>query len=345
MTNTLTEESQTLTFIAYRGHQIENRHQVHLAISGRNATKRTLDTYPLYFNPPRTKGLDNPNNQAFSTFFRSAAKPFQAVPLITNNAYKTLSSEELAVICASHTASTDHLNHITNILKKAGLSHKSLECGAHDPIDINAQALLSKNGLSPERIHNNCSGKHAGMLLACIDNNYPTEGYLSPTHPLQEEISDHLKHLSGLSQIETAVDGCGVPTYYLPLSTMATLYEQLITDPLHQPIVQAMTTHPELAGGKNRIDSLIMKASKGNLLAKVGADGLICIGNINKQAGLAFKVADGSTEIRNIAIIQLLEDLEWLESNQINMCNLKTVFSSKRFNTLGETVGHYQFLA
>ncbi|HEY9746519.1 MAG TPA: asparaginase, partial [Oculatellaceae cyanobacterium] len=254
-----------------------------------------------------------PGAGQLATFFRSSAKPFQAFPLVAAGCADQLSTEELAVICASHTGSERHIALVQQILGKANLTPDALQCGPHPPLDDEARQKLREQGVSPTSVHNNCSGKHAGMLFYCRAAGLDTTSYLNPKHPLQQCIIEGLRRFSGVQEIPLAVDGCGAPVFYLPLSAMATLYAHLGSEAALAPIRQAMTAYPELVGGEGRVDTVIMQVSRGQLLAKVGADGVLCVSRVGQGEGLAVKLADGSNTVRDLAVVAILHRLGWLD--------------------------------
>jgi len=182
-------------------------------------------------------------------FLRSSLKPLQAVPLV--EAYDDLGDDEIAIACASHQAEPAQLEAVRKLLARAGASADDLENG-------------TEKGRPEGKLGHNCSGKHAGMLAACRANGWPFEGYRLPDHPLQRRIREIL------GEHPRAIDGCGVPTYALPLSEMATVFDRV-----PQPIRAAMRARPELVGGEGADDTDLMRA-RPELIAKRGAEGLFC---------------------------------------------------------------------
>jgi L-asparaginase II len=212
------------------------------------------------------------------TFMRSAAKPFQALPLV--RARDDLSSAEVAIACASHRASPEQLAAVDALLARSGSSEEALECGP-------------ENG---SRLRHNCSGKHAGMLAVCAARGWPREGYRLPDHPLQREIlgivSVAAEH--ALAEIPTATDGCGVVTFGVSLERMAHMFSRLVRGELEGggAVVAAMTAHPGLVEGPGRAATEVMVVLPG-AVAKGGAEGLLCIG-LPDGTGYALKAEDGA---------------------------------------------------
>lgn len=263
-------------------------------------------------------GVGNP---AMVTFFRSAAKPIQAVPIITSGAadHFGLSSEELAIVVASHSGADQHTKAVSGILDKIGAKEEDLRCGVHMPMDPDAARELVRTGKKPEQLHHNCSGKHAGMLALCRFRGYPLEGYYKPQHPVQAEILQSLSTFTGIppERILVGVDGCGVPVFAIPLANMAVGYARLCDPSWGDPqtraaagrIVNAMTQYPVLVGGQGRLDTLLMEVAGGRLISKSGAEGIQCIGLPSRGLGIACKIDDGSSRPVGVIVLEVLKQL------------------------------------
>jgi L-asparaginase II len=275
-----------------------------------------------------------------ATFIRSAAKPFQALPLLLTGAVESMSSEALAISCASHTGTEAHVRVVEELLQKARLGPANLQCGADWPVDPVRRRKLRQIGKPASSIYHNCSGKHAGMLFCCQQNGWPIETYLDPEHPLQKMILKTLLQATGLTSIPLATDGCGAPVFYLPLSAMARLYAQLGSDVFFAPLREAMTKHPNLVGGPGRVDTAIMQTSGGRIVAKVGADGVLCVANSQEKLGLALKIADGDARIRNFALVETLCRLGWLTKEETEDSRLTIHREARRLNSQGKEVGN-----
>jgi L-asparaginase II len=310
---------------AYRGEFSENRFTGWLAVSD--------NTGHLLYSTP---GIE----QA-ATFFRSSAKPFQAMPLIQEGFYHDLSVEELAIACASHSATSTHLAYVQKILQKAEMSEEALLCGPHPPLDESANDELKRLHQKPHAIHNNCSGKHAAMLYYCKRSGLDYKTYLDFEHPLQVKILNNLKVWTGLKDIYRAIDGCGAPVFYLSLPHMATLYAKLSTDEMARPIVQAMTTHPFLIGDEQRVDTVLMKATQGKLLAKVGADGVLGVCRVGTGEGFILKMDDGSNEIRDKVAVSALKEIGWLNDEELSHPGIVSFLGSERKNSQEKTIGRF----
>jgi L-asparaginase len=295
--------------------------------------------WAVWSNAAGTETSCTPGAEHIATFIRSAAKPFQALPLVLTGASQALSSETLAISCASHTGTEVHIRLVEALLKQSDLKVSDLQCGADWPVDGLRRRALRQAGEPANAIYHNCSGKHAGMLFCCRQNGWPIENYLDAEHPLQRMIVENLQKLTGLTEIPLAVDGCGAPVFYLPLPVMARLYASLGSEPLFAPLREAMLAHPELVGGPGRVDTAIMQASGGKILAKVGADGVLCVANPNSQQGLALKIADGSAAIRNFALVEILVTLGWLSAQEAKDPRLSEHREARRLNSQRKTIG------
>jgi L-asparaginase II len=272
-------------------------------------------------------------NRIFYT--RSCAKPFQAYPLLSSGAFKKfkITPEELAVCCASHAGTKIHTEKVLNILKKAGLNENHLKCGVHPPLDENTKKNLVKNNKPFTALHNNCSGKHAGMLAVCVHNCWNVDSYLDYNHHLQKEILELTKTFCGIKKIyPESLDGCKAPISSMPLYKMGTGYLNLFSDEYGKIIKKAFTENPFLIGGGGRLDTEIIKATNGRLIAKVGAEGLCIVVNTLKNQSLVVKIIDANIQARSIAVLESLKQLKWLTDEEFNNrdilslsnCDIKT---------------------
>jgi L-asparaginase II len=253
-----------------RGDVVESRHRVHGAAvrDGR---------------PVATAG-----DPRIVAFFRSAAKPIQALPLVRARA--DLADEEIAIACASHLARPEQLAPVRRLLAKAGATEDDLECGPE-----------------PTRIEHNCSGKHAGMLALCRVRGWPSEGYRLAGHPCQAAMLAEVAAAAEVdgSDIPTAVDGCGVVTFALSLERMAHAFSRLPALEGGDVVCRAMQGHPDLIRGPSSPDTLLMRALPG-WFAKGGAEGVLCASSPD-GLGVALKVEDGSWRALPSALAAFLE--------------------------------------
>jgi len=258
-------------------------------------------------------------------WWRSTAKPFQAVPLLVSGAADrfSVSDAELALICASHSGEPQHVEAVGALLSRAGLTAGQLGCGAHPPYHAASAADLIRRGESPTVLHNNCSGKHAGMLLQVLHQGTDLARYLEPEHPVQRAILAAVAHHAGLEPgaIGIAIDGCSAPTFALPLAALARACAALAValagegEPALGRIARAMAAHPANVGGTGRLDTILMQAAPGRLIAKVGAEGIYALAALAPAGpiGVALKIADGVAErARTALVLHLVERLALL---------------------------------
>ena len=244
------------------------------------------------------------------TFFRSAAKAFQAIPFITSGAADVFefSEEEIALACASHSGEPQHVKLAGSMLLKAGLTQEDLKCGAHAPFNEAESQRLLRAGYKPTQLHNNCSGKHAAMLAFAKHIGADIATYDSFDNRIQKRILKCVADLTEVpeSDIKIGIDGCAAPNFALPVAAMAKSFANLIrptkfpeiTQKACYRIVSAMIAHPELIGGTDRLDTQLMQAAPGRIISKVGADGVWLCGVLPSDKystglGIALKVADG----------------------------------------------------
>lgn len=323
--------NQSLLAVETRGGQEENSHLGWLLVT--NAQQDIVYT--------------TPGGEAIQTFFRSSAKPFQALPLVSSGLYSNLSQPELAITLSSHIGSPVHIELVRAVLRKAGLGESALRCGPVYPLDESSSITLKYMKLGPSPLYNNCSGKHAGMLYYCRSHTLDIERYLEPEHPLQRIILEGIVRLcrnrhSPDIMPEVAVDGCGAPIFYMPLKSMADLYVQLLVNDELLPLREAMQAYPEFIGGKGRVDTELMRITAGRCIAKVGADGVMVVANTEKKQAMALKVADGSQLIRNSIIVEALYRFGWISEVEYQAPELQVHRAYYRKNTQGKSVGELQ---
>jgi L-asparaginase II len=298
--------------VIWRGSIAESRHRVQAAVSdpaGR-LVAATADAHAV-------------------TTFRSAAKPFQLLPLVERGHADRFGfdDETLAVMAASHTGSAYHLDLVRRILARLELEDRHLACGFHEPLDPDSRELLVKGAAAPSPLYNNCSGKHAGMLALALAEGWPVEGYERADHPVQRLMRVSVAQACGLEaeELAVAVDGCSVSVFALPLSAMARGYARLATatdqdEPRGRALARiraAMQSHPRAVGGGGRLSSALMEVAGRHLVAKGGAEGLECLGLLSPGLGLAVKCEDGQTRAVGPAVVALLTHLGHLSEREL----------------------------
>lgn len=310
-----------------RGDHVESVHRAHVVVA-----TPTGDVLASHGDPDRP------------VFLRSAAKPFQVVPLVTSGAVDALgiTDDEIALACASHNGEPAHVDTARAFLEKAGVPEEAVTCGVHAPFPESAKRRDGTN--SP--LHNNCSGKHAAMLALARHLGSPLEGYQQPDHPVQQRIREVIVQLTGVpdGDLAQAVDGCGVPTYRVPLRAGATAVARL-ADPKHvgvdlgealDRVGAAMMAHPWHVAGTGRLDTDLADASHG-LVAKVGAEGVQAVANRHQLLGLLLKVEDGARRAGAPVTVECLRQLGWLDARALE--TLGDHWHPALRNHAGEVVG------
>ncbi len=237
-------------------------------------------------------------------FPRSAIKSIQALAIFTSGADQQfdLTDEELALACASHHGEDVHITGVRSFLEHVGLGAQDLECGAHQPSNAAAREALRAEGRGPSPLHNNCSGKHAGMLAVARALGAQTAGYVEREHPAQREVRRLIETVIGepLSVDRCGTDGCSIPTWAAPLMAFARGFARMATGelpgelgPAAKRVVDAATSHPLLVAGTGHFDTLVMETFGGRVMQKGGAEGVQCGAIRDKGWGYALKVDDG----------------------------------------------------
>jgi L-asparaginase II len=263
---------------------------------------------------------------ALVSYYRSASKPIQAIPLVESGAaaHFGLTPLELAVVTGSHGGEDIHIAAVQSILAKIDAGPEYLHCGIHPPYDKAAAAAMRARGEEPTALCNNCSGKHAGMLALARFHGWPLEGYWERDHPVQQLTLQTIADFCSVDpgSVALGVDGCSVVTFGVTIYHMALSFARLVDPPAAWPaarreacaaVVAAMAAHPEMVGGRHhRLDTDLMLAAEGRLIAKAGAEAVYCMA-VRPTAdqpgrGLAVKLLDGDegARARNPAVMGLL---------------------------------------
>jgi len=251
--------------------------------------------------------LGNPDAPVFP---RSAMKPFQAIAVMTSGV--ELSGEQAAIATGSHTGSAAHATLVRQLLERAGLNSDALECPADWPTDQKMRNELVLASMGADSVYMNCSGKHAAMLLACVQNEWPTVGYLDPEHPLQKRVLDIVERFTGEKIVATGVDGCGAPVHAMSLVALARGIRGLSTASIDSPFAMlrsaaslraAVLANPRAAGGEGEPDTVIIE--KMGLFAKIGAEGVMALSTWDGTTA-ALKILDGNLRAAAIVGLQLL---------------------------------------
>lgn len=289
----------SLDVIVTRGDRVESVHRVHAAVVDADGAL-----------------LHSVRNPQLIAWWRSCAKPFQVMPFLASGGLdeRGWGANELALACASHGGEPEHVALARQMLESMGLEEGDLACGPHEPLAARGAIVLRESGQRPSRLHNNCSGKHAAMLARALQQGVSAAGYERADHTVQQDCRRSVAEWTGveLESLGVAVDGCGVSVFALPLANMARSYAKLANQALHghepsRRIVSAMTGQPFLVGGTDRFDTLLMEASGGNVLSKIGAEGVHTFAIIDRAIGFAVKVEDGTPRAQFPAVLALLD--------------------------------------
>ena len=306
--------------VTTRGGVIENTHQVHAAVVDASGN--------LLFH------VGNPSRV---TLIRSAAKPAQALAVLETGAPDSFGFEDkdIALMCASHNAEERHIERARGMLKKIQCEEGDLRCGGHPSIIPSVTEQWQRNGVTPTRVYNNCSGKHAGMMAGAKAIDAPVLDYHLHDHPMQERVKRVVEEVAGLGEDEVkwGTDGCNMPAPAYPLRLLAKTYANFAhaADDVEKGnvgqrtrnmarVFTAMASYPEQVGGDARFCTVLMELFKGQLIGKLGADGCYGIGIRESEEtrklgaegalGISVKIGDGDRTILYAAVSEILERLK-----------------------------------
>lgn len=312
-----------------RGDTIESRHRVHAAVADSDSqiVAAARDT-------------------ALVTMWRSCAKPFQVIPALAAGVFETLGwgDEELVVACASHGGEPEHVAIVSKMLDSMGLEEGDLACGPHEPLSARGSKLWRESGQPLKRIHNNCSGKHAAMLALAKVQGWSIEGYERMNHPVQRACVAEVSSWTGVlfDDMPLAVDGCGATVMALPIDRMAIAYARWAHaarsgDKHVARVAESIVKHPRLLGGSDRFDSVLLEETNGQVIAKVGAEGVHSVAVPERGLGITVKVEDGAARAQYAAVIAALQQLDVLSGKL--PARLADYVDRPIRNTRGEEVG------
>ncbi len=298
-----------------RGGTLESVHRGHLVILDGDG-----DTIAALGNPETV------------TFIRSSSKPLQIMPFLMSGGAESygFTEQEIALACGSHGGEPVHTETAAAMLKKIGLGEKDLRCGTHMPFNEAAAHALSEAHQEPNQLHNNCSGKHAAMLALAKHIGASINDYEQPDHPVQKKMLGLVARVCEIprEEIKIGIDGCAAPNFALPLVNMARGFSRLVFPPesfdddLRQAcgrVVSAMTAYPEMIGGTERLDTMVMQALRGRMICKIGAEGVWLAGilpcpEFKSGLGIALKIEDGNDNRARAAVaIEVLRQLNILD--------------------------------
>ena len=263
------------------------------------------------------------------TFTRSSLKPLQALPFAAAGGLDRyqLTTQETALLCASHSGEPRHVEAAASILAKAGNDAADLQCGTHPPVHYDVRGEVPPPPpYSP--LSHNCSGKHSGMLAHCAACGYDKRDYLAMEHPLQREIRTAVATMTGVAEgaLHAGIDGCSAPNYAMPLARLALAFARLASADVDaaygrapKQLADAMTAAPEMVSGEGRSDLTLARAGRGDWVCKVGAEAVQAIGIRSRGWGIAVKVADGGRRALLPATIATLEQAGLVDAAARNL--------------------------
>jgi L-asparaginase II len=293
-----------------RGPHVESRHRIHAAVV-----------------TPGGRLHAHCGDPALVTFWRSAAKFFQAIPLVATGAADALgvTPAELALACSSHNGEPRHVAVARQLLERSRSGEADLVCGTHPSLNEDLARAQVASGEWLTRVHSNCSGKHAGMLALAARQGWPRAGYERIDHAVQQGCLAEVRAWTGLSDdgIGWATDGCGLPTFTLDLTGMARAYARLAeaaegrdgdgpaegSRAAARRLAVAVAAEPFLLAGTGRLDTELIGAVRGRIISKVGAEGVYCAALRDAGLGVALKVEDGSWRALGPALLAVLDQL------------------------------------
>ena len=288
----------------------------------------------------------------YLTCIRSSLKPFQAAASVKAGAVDAaeFNDEELALMCASHKGEKMHVKTAQSMLTKLGLTVDDYECGSHFPSDTLTRHRMIREDKEAQPLHNNCSGKHAGMLALAKHLGQGTANYIKKDHPVQRTILEYVQDVSGLEMIPTEIDGCSAPTPFMTLETIAGLFQTLAAgnEPELKRVFKAMSSYPDLVGGSNHFDTNFIKALTGRGVTKVGGESVWGIALKTKDkgpVGIALKILDGNFRALPVATMKLLEHLELLTEEELqNLDKFRTkILKNHNQIEIGRIEAHVEF--
>ena len=288
----------------------------------------------------------------YLTCIRSSLKPFQAAASVKAGAVDAaeFNDEELALMCASHKGEKMHVKTAQSMLTKLGLTVDDYECGSHFPSDTLTRHRMIREDKEAQPLHNNCSGKHAGMLALAKHLGQGTANYIKKDHPVQRTILEYVQDITGLETIPTEIDGCSAPTPFMTLETIAGMFQTLAAgnEPELKRVFKAMSSYPDLVGGSNHFDTNFIKALTGRGVTKVGGESVrgIALKTQDKgPVGIAIKILDGNFRALPVATMKLLEHLELLTEEELqNLDKFRTkILKNHNQIEIGRIEAHVEF--
>ncbi len=315
-----------------RGKKVESTHQVKALVTNVDG-KILLST--------------NNDNEYF--FPRSSIKIFQAIPFVMSNAIKNykLNNKHIALACASHKGEKFHIKELKKWISKVNIKTKNLQCGIHAPLDKNASEKIIYSRKEFNELHNNCAGKHLGMLTSCLINNQNITNYLDYNHAHQKNIRKILNKFteSKLSKKNFSLDGCSAPQYSFKIKSISKALNNLIksyknnykyTDQV-RTLVNSILENPEYIGGTMSFDTKVIKTSKRKIFCKNGAEGVFLFVDFQKGISGVIKITDGNERAIPITILNIFKKFKVMSKVELKNLEKKEKFELK--NHAGKKIG------
>jgi len=315
-----------------RGNLIESTHKSKCVIKNYN--------YKTVFSTKNNKDLVYP---------RSAIKILQAIPFIQSQAKNkyNLTQKQIAICCSSHCGEEEHINALKEWIKKTKININQLKCGIHNPINLKSSNKILLSGIKPNQLHNNCAGKHLGMISGCKASNLNILNYLNINHPYQKKIRKCLEDFTEckIKKIQKGIDGCSAPQYAFPMENLAIAMINIIKsyDEKYKYnkeikiLLKAIEKYPQLTGSKNIYPCQLIKITRGKIFAKGGAEGILLFAHKEKKVGGIIKVEDGNERALPSVANNIFKKLNLLNKKELR--GLSKWTNEKIFNHAKINIG------